>query len=267
VNRIKRLVREITDERRGKKLLSAYVMPGFPRAESTLGILKAVEEAGVDFVELGVPFSDPLADGPVIQDAAQIAIRNGMSPGKILEIVKTFRKESELPIVLMGYMNSLLNGIGREFPKTLVLSGVDGVIIPDLSLEESFLIRDEIESAALSLTLLVAPTSTEERIRRISEASSDFMYCVSVTGVTGVRRNLVSDDVIEFLSRVQKFSVKPFVVGFGISNPETARNISAYSHGVVVGSALLQKISASPDSDYAAYDFMKSLRMSIDSGN
>lgn len=229
-------------------------------------ILKSAEKAGVDFVELGIPFSDPLADGPVIQKAAQVAIGNGQTPKKILEFVAKFRSESSLPIILMGYINSFLNGIGKDFAEKLRIVGADGVIIPDLSLEESGELREQIERACLSLVLLSAPTSSDERIKRIDKASSDFVYCVSVTGVTGARKDLVSDDVTEFLKRVRRLSEKPFVVGFGISTPETAEKISEYAGGIVVGSALLQQISSAPRGQEAEFTFrfLRSLRTAID---
>ena len=251
---------------RPKKILVAYVMPGFPEPDSAIEILKSAEKAGVDLIELGVPFSDPLADGPVIQGAAQVAIENGISPRKILGIVKNFRKKSDLPIVLMGYMNSFLNGIGKDFPNELGSAGVDGVIIPDLSLEESTPVKESIEDAGLSLVLLSAPTSTDDRIKKISDAATDFVYCVSITGVTGARTNLVSKDVTDFLKRVRKLSHKPFVVGFGISTPETAMEIARYSDGIVVGSALLQKISSAAKlkRDEAVFKFLRGLRTAID---
>jgi tryptophan synthase alpha chain len=249
-----------------KKFLSAYIMPGFPYRDSTPGALKAAEEAGADFVELGIPFSDPLADGPVIQRAAHAAIENGMTPRVILDIVAEFRKTSQLPVILMGYVNSFLNGIGKDFAARLRDAGADGVIIPDLSLEESGWARKQIEDAGLSLTLLIAPTSDDGRIGDIDKATSDFSYCVSVTGVTGVRRNLVSSDVTSFLGRVRKLTTKPFVVGFGISTPEAAREVSRFSDGVVVGSALLQEMSAAPRGEEAgrAKTFLTSLRAAID---
>lgn len=263
MNRIRQLLASFSADEKRRKLLSAYIMPGFPKAESTLAILDSVEKAGADFVELGVPFSDPLADGPVIQAASQAAILNGMSPTRILELVRAFRRKSELPIILMGYMNSFLNGFGNEFATRLKSSGVDGLIIPDLSLEESAPVRKIAEESGLSLVLLVAPTSTDERIRLISKAASDFVYCVSVTGVTGARKNLASDSVISFLKRVNRISEKPYVVGFGISTPEVAKEVSRYSNGVVVGSALLEEISASPESAQAAYKFLKGLRDAV----
>ncbi len=241
-------------------------MPGFPKAGSTLEVLRSAEAAGADFVELGIPFSDPLADGPVIQQASQTAIENGITPKRVLELVKEFRKISQLPIVLMGYMNSFLNGIGEDFPEKLGGSGVDGVIIPDMSLEESEGVRSRIENAGLSLVLLIAPTSSEERIRKIDEATTDFIYCVSVTGVTGARKNLVSQDVTEFLGRVRTLSRKPFVVGFGISTPEAARDVSRLSDGVVVGSALVQCLARAREGSEAnsAFEFLKTLRTAID---
>lgn len=251
---------------RKKKFLSAYLMPGFPHKDSTLRVLKSVEDAGVDFVELGIPFSDPLADGPVIQKAAQAAISNGMTPLGILELLKEFRKSSNLPIILMGYVNSFLNGIGKNFASKMRDAGADGVIIPDLSFEEAGQTGEEIEKAGLSLVLLVAPTSSDERIRKLDNATTDFSYCVSVTGVTGARKNLVSDEVTSFLKRVRKSAAKPFVVGFGISTPETAYEISRHSDGVVVGSAFLQQISKAPAGGEAdpGFAFLKSLRTALD---
>jgi tryptophan synthase alpha chain len=250
----------------GKKFLSAYIMPGFPHKDSTLRVLKAAEVAGVDFVELGIPFSDPLADGPVVQRAAQTAIENGMTPRTILDLVAEFRKTSQMPIVLMGYVNSFLNGIGRDFAARIRDAGADGIIMPDLSLEESDETRREIEDAGLSLVLLIAPTSGDKRIGELDKATTDFSYCVSVTGVTGARKDLMSGDVASFLERVRRLTVKPFVVGFGISTPEAAREISAISDGIVVGSALLQRISASQRGEEAAsaHTFLSSLRAAID---
>ncbi len=241
-------------------------MPGFPYEDSTFKVLMASEDAGVDFVELGVPFSDPLADGPVIQQAAQAAIGNGITPKSILEIVRKFRTTSQLPIILMGYVNSFLNGIGENFAERLREAGVDGVIIPDLSLEESDSLRKQVESAGLSLVLLIAPTSSDDRIARIDDATTDFSYCVSVTGVTGARKDLVSSEVTSFLQRVRKTAGKPFVVGFGISTPETAHEISSYADGIVVGSALIRQISQAPRGGEGspALAFLKSLRVAID---
>lgn len=250
----------------GKKLLSAYLMPGFPRRDSTLRVLKSAEAAGVDFVELGIPFSDPLADGPVIQKAAQTAIGNGITPMNILSVVKEFRGGSQLPIILMGYVNSFLNGIGEDFAVRLRDAGADGVIIPDLSLEESEKFKEDIVAAGLSIVFLVAPTSGDDRIAQVDHATTDFSYCVSVTGVTGARKNLVSGEVTEFLQRVRSIASKPFVVGFGISTPETAHDISRFSDGIVVGSALLQAISraSSGKEGESAFEFLKSLRAAID---
>ncbi len=249
-----------------RKLLSAYIMPGYPNADSTIEILNSAEKAGVDFVELGIPFSDPLADGPVIQRAAQVAIENGIAPNSILTLVKDFRKSSQLPIVLMGYVNSFINGIGRDFAWKASEAGVDGVILPDLSLEESEMFSRDIENGGLSLVLLIAPTSSDERIVKIDQTTTDFSYCVSVTGVTGARKDLVTGDVVDFLGRVRRLSRKPFVVGFGISTPQAAKEISKYSDGIVVGSALLQQISNSSrgEAPKAAYNFLSSLRVAID---
>lgn len=266
MNRIKEMIENAVRDGRKKKLLSVYLMPGFPHEDSTLRVLKSAEEAGVDFVELGIPFSDPLADGPMIQQASQVAISNGMTPLSILALVKKFREHSNLPIILMGYMNSFLNGIGGDFAAKLRDAGADGIIVPDLSFEESGQVRRDIAAVGLSLVLLVAPTSSEERIGKLDDATTDFSYCVSVTGVTGARRNLVSDEVVAFLRRVRTIAAKPFVVGFGISTPETAHEISRHSDGIVVGSAFLQQISkARPGNEgEPGFAFLKSLRTAID---
>jgi len=241
-------------------------MPGFPHADSTFRVLRGAERAGVDFVELGVPFSDPLADGPVIQRASQTAIENGITPRAILRLVSEFRKSSSMPIVLMGYINSFINGIGPDFARRVRDSGADGVIIPDLSLEESPDLAKQISAAGISLVLLIAPTSDDARIASISEKSTDFSYCVSITGVTGARKNLVNTEVIGLLERVRKNSRKPFVVGFGISTPQTAKEISNHAAGIVVGSALVQELLSGPagGEEDSAYRFLYGLRTAID---
>lgn len=266
MNRIREMLENAGRNGAGSKLLSAYLMPGYPRKDSTLSLLKSAEEAGANLVELGIPFSDPLADGPVIQKAAQTAIENGITPSAILSLVKEFRQSSQMPVVLMGYMNSFLNGIGSDFPAKLKDAGADGVIIPDLSFEESEKVRERIVEAGLSIVFLIAPTSGDDRIEKIDAATTDFSYCVSVTGVTGARKDLVSTEVTGFLQRVRKRAAKPFVVGFGISTPETAHEISRFSDGIVVGSALLQRISQAPPGKEAnnAFEFLRSLRVAID---
>ncbi len=263
MNRIKSVIKAAADSGGEKKLLSAYIMPGFPKADSTLRLLKAAEASGVDFVELGIPFSDPLADGPVIQNAAQVALANGITPHLILGLVKELRKTSALPVILMGYVNSFINGIGANFPSLIAEAGVDGVLMPDLSLEESAEIKEKVERAGLTFVSLMAPTSSDERIAEIDASSTDFSYCVSVTGVTGARKNLVSGEVADFLRRVKKIASKPFVVGFGISTPETAKEVARFSNGVVVGSALLQAISNAPEPERAAGEFLGGLRTAL----
>ncbi|MGC8595785.1 MAG: tryptophan synthase subunit alpha [Candidatus Kryptoniota bacterium] len=244
------------------KILSAYIMPGFPDYNSTFKICRAAMDAGVDFIELGIPFSDPLADGVVIQKSAQVAIGNGITPRKVLEIADEVTRKFPLPVIAMGYYNSFLNGIGHEFMSELARCGVSGLIIPDLSYEESSTVAENAKANEISLVMLIAPTSDDERIKKISQLSSDFCYCVSVTGVTGVRKSLVTEEVRGFLQRVRKNSLKPFVVGFGISNPESAREISLFSDGIVVGSALLERVSADGGLHVYenAYEFLKSLR-------
>lgn len=248
----------------GRKILSAYVMPGFPSYNATFEVLKAASDAGVDLIELGIPFSDPLADGPVIQKSAQVSIANGITPARVLEIANEITRKFPLPLIAMGYYNSFLNGLGEGFMDDLAQSGISGLIIPDLSYEESAIVAENAKSKNISLVMLIAPTSDDERIKRISALSSDFSYCVSVTGVTGARRSFVTEEMKAFFQRVRKNSSKPFVVGFGISDPESAREISRFSDGIVVGSALLERISNGSKQIYeSAYDFLKSLRAAL----
>lgn len=258
-NKITELISNALKENR--KILSAYIMPGFPDYQATFEIFRGAFDAGVDLIELGIPFSDPLADGLVIQRSAQVAIGNGITPRMVLEIAGELAQKFPVPVIAMGYYNSFLNGIGKNFMSELARCSVSGLIIPDLSYEESNVVFENARTNEISLVMLIAPTSDDQRIRKISHLSTDFNYCVSVTGVTGARKSLVTDEMKAFLKRVRRNSLKPFVVGFGISNPETAREISLLSDGVVVGSALLERVSVGGKDVYKnTYEFLKSLR-------
>jgi len=225
-----------------KTLVIPYVTPEFPVKGTTIPLILALEQAGAGMIEVGIPFSDPLADGPTIQHSSEIAIKNGASLKRVLELITEVRKQTNIPLILMGYINPVLNYGLEKFLQDAKKAGVDGLIIPDMPPEESDEFRSLCMKNNLSNIFLIAPTSSEERIRYIDSLSSDFSYCVSVTGVTGARTSF-GDHFNEYLSRVKKNTTKAFVVGFGIKSKEQIMNITAFADGAVVASALLQAIA------------------------
>ncbi|HWP82776.1 MAG TPA: tryptophan synthase subunit alpha [Bacteroidota bacterium] len=227
----------------GKKAIVPYITPEFPFKGITLDLLRACKEAGADMVEVGIPFSDPLADGPTIQHSSHVALSNGVTMSSILDIVREFRRQSEIPIILMGYVNPMFRRGYERFTAEASSAGVDGLIVPDLPPEEGFELKKACESAGLSIVFLIAPTTPDERMKRIDLLSTDFTYCVSVTGVTGSRESIGTNGSLDrFLQRVRLNVKKPFVVGFGISNSDQVRNVCRYADGAVVGSALIDAI-------------------------
>ena len=225
-----------------KNAVIPYITPEFPIKGVTVPLILALEKAGAAMIEIGIPFSDPLADGPTIQHSSEIAIKNGATLRRVLEVVKEVRTKTEIPLILMGYYNPILNYGVEKFLVDANSSGVDGLIIPDLPPEESEEFRLLCKKNGLSNIFLIAPTSSDGRIRYIDELSTDFTYCVSMTGVTG-SRNSFGGNFDEFLTRVKMNTKKPFVVGFGIKSKEQIIQISKMANGAVVGSALLQAIA------------------------
>jgi tryptophan synthase alpha subunit len=221
-----------------RRALVPFITAGFPRRDSTVSAVKAAVDAGADMIEIGVPFSDPLADGPAIQHSSQVALDNGVDLAWILTVVEEARKCTAVPILLMGYYNPFLQYGLKSLCQDASSAGVDGLIVPDLPPDEASALKPEAESAGLSMVFLIAPTTTAQRTREIGEASTDFCYCVSVTGVTGARA-AVEQRTEKYLARVKKLVAKPIVVGFGISKPEHVRRLGRYADGVVVGSALV----------------------------
>ena len=248
----------------GAKALVPYITPEFPFKGMTTQLLLALEKAGADLIEVGIPFSDPLADGETIQHSSAIAIENGATIETILKSVSEFRRTSQLPIVLMGYVNPIFHLRYDNFLAACKAAGVDGLIVPDLPPEESSDFVASSERCGVSNVFLIAPTSDEARIREIDELSTDFSYCISVTGVTGSRTQLGhSGDLDTFLARVKRNTMKPFVVGFGISRPEHVQHVWKYADGAVVGSALINAMAKSGSRDDAldaASIFFRSLR-------
>lgn len=228
--------------------LIPYITAGDPGLSQTERLVLTFAENGADIVELGVPFSDPLADGPTIQRASERSLKKGTTLRRILAVVEKIREKSGVPIILMSYYNPILKMGLNAFAKRAVTAGVDGVIIPDLPPEEAGGWIKSARSAKLATIFLIAPTSTEERIQKIARVSRGFIYYVSLTGVTGVRKNL-QQDVRQRLNLIRRFTKLPLCVGFGISKPEHVRQLAKGAGGVIVGSALVNLIEQSRSMD------------------
>lgn len=238
-------IKSVFEKRNGnEKIMSLFITAGYPDLESTVDLILGFEENGADLIELGMPFSDPLADGPTIQYASNISIEKGITMKKIFGMVRQVREKSEIPIILMGYINPILRYGVDAFCSDAEESGVDGLIIPDAPIEESGIIESAARGHGLDMIYLVAPNSTDERMKAVDEKSSGFVYCVSVTGVTGARQgDEVARSVDRFIGRVNtNVTRNPKLVGFGIKNHEDAKLISERVDGFIVGSALIEAI-------------------------
>lgn len=236
---------------KGEKALICYVVAGDPTPERTVEVVRALDAAGVDAIELGIPFSDPLADGPSIQAASQRALDGGVTVPIVLETLRTIRRESEIPIVLMTYFNPTLRYGVEQFAQDAARAGADGVIQTDLTPEEADEWLAAARACGLDTIFLLAPTSTSDRIAVVSRFSTGFVYCVSRTGVTGARDD-VPPELPDLVSRVKEKAAIPVCVGFGISTPDHVRRIGAFADGVVVGSALVNVIAKCGDSEALA---------------
>jgi len=257
MNRIEKTFKKLKSE--NKKAFIPYIMAGDGGLEKTLEQVLLLEECGADIIELGVPFSDPLADGPTIQRAAERALKAGITLKRIIPFVKRLRQHTQIPIVLMTYYNPVFKYGEESFINDAVDAGVDGVIIPDLTPEEGDSFINLSSSAGLNTIFLVAPTSTKERIKKIVAVSAGFVYYVSITGITGSKLTL-EKTFKEHINLVKKLTDKPVVVGFGVSSPEDAKMISQIADGVIVGSAIVKKFYEHPE---GAGGFIKKLREAI----
>ena len=229
-------------ERGNRKLLIPFFTVGFPDYRSSLDLVGAARDSGADFVELGIPFSDPLADGPEIQLSSMISLRSGTNIKHILKAVEAIRNRSEIPVILMGYYNPILAYGEERFFADASSSGVDGLIVPDLPVDEADRLKEFADSNSISTIFLVSPTSTDERIRLVERMSTDFVYAVTVTGVTGASRSF-DTTTDRYLLKLKRTLHKPYVAGFGVSSAESARRLIRYSDGVVIGSALVRIIT------------------------
>ncbi len=227
-----------------KKALISYIMAGDPDLPTTEALISTIEQAGGDILELGVPFSDPLADGPAIQRASERALKSGTTLRKVMALVKRLRKEdSSIPIIVMTYYNIIFQyGLDR-FSKDAISSGIDGVIIPDLPPEEASEFISQSRTSGLDTIFLLAPTSTEDRIKTIVSSATGFIYYVSMTGITGARLNNVLE-IKGKVSEIRGYTDLPIAVGFGISREDEANKIAKWADGVIIGSTLVKLIEA-----------------------
>ncbi len=239
MNKIEKTFQQL--KRKNQKALISFITAGDPEIDSTVQYIHALEEGGTDIIELGVPFSDPLADGPVIQKSALRSLKSGTTLKKIIKMVCVVRKTCSVPIVLMSSYNPIFRYGEEEFVKDSINAGVDGVIIPDLPPEEATSLSKLTKTNELDMIFLLAPTSTKERIKIVSEMSSGFIYYVSLTGVTGMREKM-AQDLKENICKIKRTSSKPVAIGFGISNPKQAAFSAKISDGAIVGSAIVKII-------------------------
>lgn len=252
-----------------KKILSIYLTAGYPDLTATVPLLETIVDAGADLIELGIPFSDPLADGPTIQESSQQALAAGTTLTRAYEMLREFKKKKDLPVLLMGYANPFMQFGWQQVIEQAKSAGATGFIIPDLPPEESQDLRQQVSSAGLDLIFLVSPNTPSERIKFINEQTTGFIYAVSVIGVTGERDQL-PPETTQFLTRLRQQTTHPVLVGFGVSNPQIARNLCQLSDGVIIGSAVIRRIAANPDlstAREAVFEFVHQIKTALDSLN
>ncbi|MBD3425837.1 MAG: tryptophan synthase subunit alpha [Candidatus Omnitrophica bacterium] len=239
MNRINRKFKELKEK--GHKAFIAYVAAGDPDLKTCKTVVTSLAKAGADIIELGIPFSDPLADGPTIQKATQRSLKAGCTVRKVMDMVRQLRREVDVPMVFMTYYNIVFNYGIRDFIKDAKTCGVDGVIVPDLPMEESGELTEHGDKEDFNVVLLAAPTTPLERFKKIAARSRGFIYYVSLTGVTGARKKL-SAKVKTEINILKKMTKKPVCVGFGVSTPEQAKDLAGAADGVIVGSAIIKVI-------------------------
>lgn len=243
----------------GRAALMPYFTLGFPGYEQSIQVVEALAKSGADLIELGVPFSDPLADGPTIQHSTQRALEQGMSVSRCLAAVREIRARGVAqPLLLMGYINPVLAYGVERYAREAAAAGADGLIIPDLPVEEAGEIETACRKEALALVYLAAPTSTPERLAALAAHTRGFLYLVSLTGVTGARSALASD-LADFAARARAVAQTPLAVGFGISTPEQAAAVARLADGVIIGSALIHAAGQAEDPARAAGVFLSAV--------
>ena len=258
INRIERLF--AGDSR---NLLSVYFTAGFPSAEDTLDIARALDQAGADIIEIGMPFSDPIADGPTIQQSNNTALKNGMTIKRLFGQLEHLRDEVEVPVILMGYINPVLQFGIDAFCEKCRETGVDGLILPDLPMAEYLAhYKDKFDAYGLKNIFLITPQTSEERIREIDAHSDGFIYMVSSASTTGAR-NSIGEQQLAYFERISQMELRnPTLVGFGISNNETFSTACRYSNGAIIGSAFIRVLQENGASQEAIKNFIEDIKNS-----
>ncbi len=257
-NRINKLF-----EKKKENILSVYFTAGFPNLNDTLEIIQELEKNGVDLIEIGIPFSDPTADGPTIQKSSELALKNGMSLNLLFEQIKTIRESVSIPLVLMGYFNPVYQFGVKEFCEKCFETGIDGTILPDLPLEEfEAEYKTIFDENNLHNILLITPQTSDLRVKQIDEASSGFIYMVSSSSTTGAGKT-VEDFQKDYFERIQNMKLKnPTVIGFGISDHETFVNACKYAQGAIIGSAFVNSFQPGQELKESISQFVKNILLS-----
>lgn len=246
-------------QKKSSKVLNVYCTAGYPQLDSTIKVMKALQENGADLIELGMPYSDPLADGPVIQHSSTIALANGMTIKTLFEQLKDSREEINVPVILMGYMNPVLQYGFEKFCADAASVGVDGLILPDLP-EYEFEIEygDIIKKHGLDFIFLVTPETSEERIKKLDSLSTGFLYAVSSSSTTGSDKNMT--DVNAYLQRLKSYGLKnPVLVGFGIKDKATFETACAHANGAIIGTAYIKALENSKDVETTTKEFLNNV--------
>lgn len=248
------------EKKEGKPLLSIYFTAGYPELDSTVRIAKKLEEAGADFLEIGFPYSDPVADGPVIQHSSEVALANGMTVKKLFDQLRELRNQVQIPVFLMGYVNPVIQFGVEKFCEECKNVGVNGVIIPDLPMYEyEDLYKDTFEKNGIANIFIVTPQTSTERIRKIDSLSNSFIYLLSSNATTGKTLD-VSEDTNAYFKRIHDLQLKnPLIVGFGISNKEAFQKASLHTAGAIIGSAFVKRLGEKDYMDQIP-DFIKSIK-------
>ncbi len=258
-------IRSYLNENKQQKLLIPFITAGYPDSSTTLNLIKASIDSGCDMIEIGFPFSDPLADGAEIQFSSYHALKNGMTLARTLRIAEQVRKTSDVPLILMGYYNPVLSYGENIFMKDATAAGVDGLIIPDLPVSEASDYRRHAAKYDISTIFLAAPTTDKNSLKQIEKSCSDFIYAVTVTGVTGGGK-VFGRDTDNYLKGLGKSLNKKFVAGFGVSSPEIAKRFCRYSDGIVIGSKLISLMRSARSKSQGVKDaarFLSSVRRVI----
>jgi tryptophan synthase alpha chain len=256
MNRIDRLFKE-----KEREILSVYFTAGYPALDDTVTIIKEIERSGGDLVEVGIPFSDPLADGPVLQETNKIALGNGMTLKKLFDQLEGIRDKVSIPVILMGYLNPVLQYGTGKFCEDCNRTGVDGVILPDLPLDvymESF--RETFEKYGIHVIFLVTPQTLVDRIRIIESVSKGFIYLVTASSTTGIRSG-ISEEQVNYFNRIKDFKLSlPCLAGFGISSHEMFKTVCGYVNGAIVGSAFVKHLGKGGDLQQNIHSFIEAIK-------